>query len=173
MRFLSLLAVGIVALGIAVQPAKAVPLGADTGWATFSWSGGVGTAWTPAFDLTLTSTSELKVTDAFFNGDRFNVFANGSLLGETSAPDNDGSTIGDDYDAAFASASWSSATFILGPGTYTITGALTELATGFTSGGAALRVDTVVPLPATLLLMLGAFGLLGGVKLRSRRVAAA
>jgi hypothetical protein len=140
-----------IALAGVLPATQADALVLDGGWDTFNWSGGVSASWVQTFSFTLTGSAILKVTDAFISGDMFDIFNFGVLLGSTSAvPAGLGLSIVDDYDAAFADGDWSSASFTLGPGSYEITGTVAQIATGFSSGGGALRLDTTVPSPVPI-----------------------
>jgi len=114
-----------------------------------------------SFEFTLTTQGILIVTDAYYAGDQFEVFNYGTSLGTTSPvlPD---STINEpDPDRASADPRWSSAFFILDPGSYSITGI--SLVSPFGKGGAYLQVDPpIVPIPSSLLLLgSGIFALAG------------
>ena len=78
--------------------------------------------------------------------------------------------IDDDYDAAFADPQWSSASYILGPGSYTVEG-LTAVSP-FGTGGAAVQLLSTgggaVPEPGTWLMMLLGFAGIG-MAVRSSR----
>jgi hypothetical protein len=134
-------------------------------WTFFNWSG------TPPvvnldgpFTFSNSSSMLLKVTDAFIDGDRFGVYDNGALLGNTSVPADDGTQIGSDCNAAFANPKYSHATFTLAPGSHSVTMVTIAGATGFTSGSGCVRVDlgpaapSEVPEADTLLLMSGGLG---------------
>jgi hypothetical protein len=152
---------------LAVAPASADPLAVDGGWHEFSF-GGQGSAFSPTYEFTLSTSGWLKVTDAFLSGDQFEVYSNSALLGATSVPGSQGDQINGDYDTAFADARWSSGAWLLGPGSYSIEGIV--LASPFGGGGGAMRVDTAgaVPEPSTWAMMIGGLGL-AGVALRRRR----
>ena len=83
----------------------------------------------------------LQVTDAFASGDRFSVrvFRGAAQVAafNTSIP-RDGASIGSDYDAAYASRSFSSGATVLDPGIYRVQ--VTVLESPFGSGGAALKL---------------------------------
>lgn|GEM_PF-4276419 len=85
----------------------------------------------------------LKVTDAFASGDRFRVrvFRGATQVAgfNTSVPV-DGASIGDDYDAAYASRRFSSGSAELAPGRYRVE--ITVIDSPFSAGGAALRLDS-------------------------------
>lgn len=141
-----------------------------------------------SFDFTLNEKSTLQITDAFRWGDAFRVYNNGTQLGETSTP-TDRENVGNDYfrdfDAAFASPDWSSGSWDLEPGDYSITGYVFIEAS--VKGRAALRLidftandddftdngepstATPVPLPATLPMMMAAGIALAAVSTRRKK----
>jgi hypothetical protein len=85
----------------------------------------------------------LKVTDAFLSGDRFRirVFQGATqVAGFTTSAPREGFSIGSDYDAAYASRNFSSGAAELAPGRYRVE--ITVIESPFTSGGAALRLDS-------------------------------
>jgi len=169
------------------MPASALELAADGQWQTFdvddllSTNGGLG--WIDLdgspleFSFTLTGAAVLRVVDAGFGGDRFSIVNQAGLspvvLGETSTvatPDVATATTVVDFDLAFSDHdTFSFAEFALAPGSYAITGMLTQSAIfdgspiNATLGGIQL---TAVPLPASGLLLLGASGLFGAVTRR-------
>jgi len=117
-----------------------------------------------SFTFSLTDAAYLQITDAFRDGDRFEVFANGVLLGATSAASATGTDLRDDYTAAFFDDRFSSAQWLLAPGDYAITGNVIQQPE--IEGRAALRLSSV-PVPASVLFLLtGALGLVGVSKLR-------
>lgn len=136
---------------VAATQAQATTLTVGSDWTFFSF-GAEGSAWSDTFEFTLTESAVFKVTDAYLSGDQFAVYNFGSLLGLTSAPTTTGDSIGGDYDAAFADPRWSSASFVLGAGSYQITGLATL--SPFGTGGAAVQLAPV-PEPETYA-MLGA-----------------
>lgn len=137
--------------------AATVAITVDSTWHDFTF-GDQGSSWSDNFTFTLASPTYLKVTDAFNSGDQFAVYNFGSFLGNTSSP-TAGLDYGANYDAAFASASFSHGIFLLGPGSYDISGIAT--ASPFRGGRAAVQLSSV-PLPAALPLMGMALAGLGG-----------
>lgn len=140
-----------IALGVAVasSAAYADTLTVGSGWSQFSFAG-VGSSFSTSFTFDLTAPALFKVTDAFLDGDQFNIFINGVDMGLTSTPVNDGTNINSNYDAAFASSLFSHASYLLGPGSYTVTG--TVVLSPYGAGGAAaeLSAPSAVPLPGAL-----------------------
>jgi hypothetical protein len=132
-----------------------------SGWERFSWNGGPGVFHNEG-PFTFTSTAELnylKVTDAFLDGDQFEVYDFGELILTTSEPTDSGASIGDDFDGAFDDPRWSSGAVLLEPGPHSIEFFIIRVPDGFPSGGAAFEVEAF-PTPGTLAL-LGLAGLAG------------
>lgn len=160
MMLRKVIAIAALAAGLASAPASAATLVLDGGWQPFSF-GDVGSSISPTFEFTLTKNALFKITDAFLNGDQFEVFINGASQGFTSVPVNDGTQAGSDYDLAYASPKFSHAGYALGAGTYSVT-ATVSLSPYSGGGGAAELVSTAVPEPATWAMMIGGIGLVGG-----------
>jgi hypothetical protein len=132
-----------------------------------------------SFQFTVDAGNEalLTVVDTGASGDRFSVSINGVAQSATSSAVNSfPSTIGQaDFDIALGNADYSRGFYVLGAGSYTVTGSLfasamdglTEL--NSTSGGLKVEVTSVsaVPLPAAAWLMLSGLGALG-LRLRRR-----
>jgi PEP-CTERM motif-containing protein len=177
-----LAAVALTAL--AGAPAKAdviVPLVNGGGWTEFFF-GAPGnfpdfqdaSGDTEDFTFTLTDPGILRITDGFNDGDQFEVTVNG-VTSLASPGIFTGNNILDCWDCVFVypdiSATYSHATYYLGPGSYTVTGDVTV--SPFGSGAGAIMLGGPVPEPTTWALMLAGFGGLGAVLRRSRRRALA
>ena len=120
----------------------------------------------------------LTVVDTGASGDRFSVSINGVAQAATSAAVNSyPATIGQaDFDIALGNADYSRGFYVLGAGSYTVTGSLFSSALdefgaplNSTSGGLKVEVTSVsaVPLPAAAWLMLSGLGAMG-LRLRRR-----
>jgi hypothetical protein len=164
------------ALGFASMAgvASADVLTVGGGWDAFTFFT-VGSPFATDFSFTLTGPAVFKVTDAYIDGDQFDISINGVDQGPTSAPVDDGTQIGNDYDAAFASPSYSHGSYLLGAGVYDVTGTVIQNATGYSSGGGAaeLSLPSGVPEPAAWALMLAGFAGLGLALRKARRNRAA
>jgi hypothetical protein len=121
------------------------------------------------------SGASLTVTDAFNNGDEFEVFDFGVSIGTTPVVANTGSC-GDDPDVCVADAASSHRVYPLAPGAHSIT--ITPSESPFSSGAAYFRVDGEIfiqEIPtlgaAGLVLLAGALGLGALLILRRSRVA--
>lgn len=173
MSMKSVLLAGVCALtlGSAVQAAT---LSVDGGWSGFTF-GSAGSSWSQSYSFTLSQKAYVLVTDAFYPGDILSVtFAAGpfSFTAYTSSVDTLGANIGDDYTAAWLSEDFSSFSLELGPGSYTVSGK--AYVSPYGGGGAAISLVsalplTVVPLPASGLLLLGGLGLAGAAARRKRK----
>jgi hypothetical protein len=158
--------------------ATTVALAGDNTWAGFDVDAFVaqdsGNGWIDAndgsaLDFTFTVApgmhGVLTVVDAGFAGDTFTLTNFGNVIGTTSGVPA-GSPVGatvNDYDAALANAAYSRGVFTLGPGSYSIGGALLQSVfgdEGATSGGLRLSV-TAVPEPANAALMFAGAAALG------------
>ena len=161
-------AIAAATLAISTPAAQAAPLTLDAGWTQFQFGS---TTWADNFTFSLSSSAYLYVTDAFLSGDMFEVFSSGASLGQTSlVPDGAGFDIGNDFDAAFASADFSSAVFMLGAGVYDISGTVIQSAAGTSGGGAGIQIVSApaVPVPAAGLLLLSAFGGVAAMRRRKK-----
>lgn len=101
--------------------------------------------------FTLATPTYLKVVDAGFAGDRFEVFDNGVSLGQTSVPTD---TFGinfatGDFDAAYADGRYSTGFYLLGAGSHTITGALSSTTVPFNATVGAIALQPI-PVPAAI-----------------------
>jgi hypothetical protein len=164
------------------MPARAAdtPLAAGNQWSTFSVDSALepSLAWIDdsgsplSFDFVVGAGFEgtLTIVDAVFGGDTFKVTNFGNLLGSTSSvPLADiGSAVdhGDDFDAALADKSFSSAVFMLGAGSYRIGGFLDQslLIDGqrldATLGAVRLSVAPI-PEPSTYAILLAGLAAVG------------
>jgi hypothetical protein len=118
---------------------------------------------------TLTQAGYLSVTDAGLAGDSFQVVVRDALNNvvvnaATSAPGPDTTTdVGVDFDQALANSNFSHGKWLLGPGSYTVSG--TVLTSAFGAGVAGLSV-TAVPEPAAWAAMLAGLCVMGAVARR-------
>ncbi len=124
------------------------------------------------FVFTVVGSALLQVTDSWRSGDIFEVFANGSLLGATSAATtgfvNGNSTTPTDYSAAFADPNFSSGSWLLQAGDYEVTGRISVQPENYGSGAIRFVSTPPVPVPASLSLMMGAGAVFGMAAARRR-----
>jgi hypothetical protein len=176
-------------LALGTAHATTVALTTDGSWAVFDVdSVATGSpAWIDIVDFSVLSfsftvptglTGLLTVVDGAFAGDRFEVFANGVSLGTTGAATNNyPNSIGLDFDSALSDAAYSRRTFSLTPGSYLVTGlmsqsAVDEFGAPINASVGGLNVS-LVPEPATYLGMLAGLAVLGGLRRRRARAGAA
>jgi hypothetical protein len=109
----------------------------------------------------------VRVVDAGLSGDRFTVTANGVLLGSTSVP---GAASDEflDFDTAYEDPRWSRGEYVLGPGSYRITGSAFAFGPDVIAAQGGVMV-VAVPEPTTWALM-GVGGVLMFSALRRRSV---
>jgi hypothetical protein len=132
---------GLLAGPSAMARADSITVGG--GWQTFSWTSAPGSFNAEGtLSFTTSQTAKLTVTDAFLDGDRFQVFDGAKSLGLTSVPADDGTQVSGDPDAARANPKFSSAVFALTAGSHAITIKTVGIAAGHPSGTAFLRVDS-------------------------------
>jgi hypothetical protein len=112
----------------------------------------------PAWTFNLGSSAELKITDAFFKGDSFNVYDFGTLILEM-PPELSLGECGDDPDKCFGTngVSYDSVSLQAGDHSLTIQVAKTDINTG----AAFFRIDRIVGVPEPMSLILLCLGLLG------------
>ena len=182
-----LLAPLALAFAAAQTPAHAtdVVLPSNGSWSTFSvdsflasdagleWIGDAGNPLRFTFVIANGFTGVLTVLDTGFAGDMFSVSNGAAVLGSTSTVPvrqyDPAATSVEDPALALADPSFSRASFVLGAGSYAITGLLTQsLLVGSdpldsTSGALNLTVGSVTPVPepSSLALMLAGLGAVG------------
>lgn len=132
----------------------------DGGWESFQF-GALGSV--TQVSLVLGQDARLDVTDAFLSGDMFEVSLDSIILGDTSTVVDDAAVqLGSDFDAAFASAAFSSGSWFLSAGSYLLDFKKIQSALGFEGGGQAAYQVSAVPVPAAAWLfgsaLLGFFG---------------
>jgi len=152
MNVKAVLACATLALALAGGTARADTLVIGGGWDPFFF-GDVGSSFST--DFTFTGPADFRVTDAYLDGDQFDITINGVDQGPTSTPVNDGTTFSNDYDAAFASPLFSHGSYELGPGTYLVTG--TVVLSPYGGGGAAAELVAATPLPSTWTMLIAGF----------------
>lgn len=155
------LAIGF-ALVLAGQ-AFAIPLTVDSSPQLFEFVGGTGWIDNPAdgYQVTLTGSTRIDLTDRLMIGDQYRLFVNGVAMMTTSTPSNylDGVQTGTTtFDQAWANPFLSKGSLYLSAGTYDLDIQAIRVASGVDYGSGYIRA-TSVPEPSTLL-MLGA-GILG------------
>jgi hypothetical protein len=116
--------------------------------------------------ITLPAAGQLIVTDAFVPGDRFSLFDNGGLLGDTSVPVIDQtSSCDNDISACLAFVEISKGIFALGAGDHSLSGTAIQSPFG---GGVGYFEVSLVPEPATAALIALPLIVLGGIRLSAR-----
>jgi hypothetical protein len=122
----------------------------------------------PAWEFVVPAAGvNLKVTDAFLNGDVFDIFDFGVLIGSTSAVGT-GGACGSDPEVCFADPLISSGIFALAAGSHSLT--ITPSASPFGAGAAYFRVDEAKPVPESAsTVSILAFGALGAGSMLKRK----
>jgi hypothetical protein len=186
---------GAIALAAAAAlPAQAstVAVSGDAAWhafavdsliappiASLAWIDDAGSALDFTFTIGAGLTGVFTVVDAGFAGDAFSVTNFAATLGATSAVPlatyPTAHDVGTDFDAALADPTFSRGVFDLGPGSYRISGRLTQsvLLDGApldaTVGGVRLSIAAPVPEPSSLALLFAGLGVIGVVARRRAR----
>jgi hypothetical protein len=168
-----LLVVGLV--GMFAGQAWAIPLTVGGSPELFEFTGGTGFIDSPSggYQLTLSGSARIDLTDRLMIGDRYRLYVNNTLMMTTSAinlsldGDQTGTTT---FAAAWANPYLSKGSLLLGAGTYQLDIEAIRVAAGVNYGSGFIRAVSV-PEPNTLL-MLGMGILLLGLFQYNRRAAA-
>ena len=169
-RTATLCVLALLALIAAPSFTRATPVNVDGSWNAFTWTGGTGVYQneTP-FTFSSATPVILEVTDAFAQGDRFEIYDGATLIGTTS-PINGPANFAPDADSAWSMANFSNGTFLLAPGTYSLSFKTIQVAEGAPDGTAYFRLEpdiilAEVPEPTSLALLA-----MGGFAFAFRRV---
>ena len=152
---------GIAAFVPAQAHAATQALSGDGAWLDFYAIDGA-TSWldasSEAIEFTYTSSTsfQLRLADYYFPGDAVQVYANGSLLGETPTVAFDDALFAETPDSAFANAAWGSRVWTLDAGAYTFSGLPSVVPTG-----SAVMAISVMAVPEPDMVWLTCFGVFG------------
>lgn len=163
--FLKASAATVVAL-IAIAPASAAVLVANTGWQSDTLTvAGQPTSNSP-WTFTIATSGVLSVTDAFIVGDTYTL--SGDVAGVT-APFVGGGVQADGslFGQAWANGRYSKIAINVGPGTYSFS--ITGDGAGGLPAGLGVRLDTAVPEPMTWAMMVVGLGAVGA-SMRRRKL---
>ena len=158
------------ALAVSAAAAHAAPLTLDGGWSSFSASYGKTSSWNTSFEFTLTESALLQVTDTGDNNDMYmvTVASSGTSTDYATSTPVGGYAFSNDPDYTFGSDAFSSLEVLLEAGSYVITGRLNNTTYSAGTGSIQIVSPTTVPLPASGLLLLGAFGGVVALRRKSR-----
>ena len=123
-----------------------------------------------AFTFTLAQGGILRVVDAGFSGDSFEIFANGVSLGHTSQAVANAVDQVFDPDSAWSNSRYSRGSWSLAAGIYSVTGIATASPfCGMADCGMGYLSVTAVPEPGPLAMLLAGLGCIAAIARRNGR----